>query len=339
MRGEPSSNLSSANRADHAKGLAEPHASRSPRLWKADLALAVTAFFWGVNVPVMVLGVHAVDPFTFNALRLLLSTIVLGICAYFETTSSTKSHSEHGTDEKGNGGKSKSEFKYPSIARILLFCFLSGFLYQFTFLLGVSRTSAGNTALLLSSMPMWASLLAFLFLNERLSGRGWIGLAFALFGTLLITIQKSEFSNSIVGNLLVLAAAWLWATSTVASRPLLNSIPPIRLAFWACATTLPIHLAIAWKPLWEDLGKFSDLKLLTALLYSGICSTGLAYALWNYGVKQIGASHAAIFQNLVPFIALLASWILLGDSATTWQLLGGLLILVGLFTMRSSRKK
>ena len=82
----------------------------------------------------------------------------------------------------------------------------------------------------------------------------------------------------------------------------------------------------------------SDGWRLAALCYSGIFSTGLAIAMWNIGVKQVGPSHAAGFQNLVPLIALGSSWLLIGEIPVLQQLVGGALIIAGLITMRMSRK-
>ena len=101
----------------------------------------------------------------------------------------------------------------------------------------------------------------------------------------------------------------------------------------------PWHWLIAGHA-WSEVALLStDGWLLWALLYSGIFSTGLAYAMWNFGVKQVGASHAAGFQNLVPLVALFASWWLINEVPFWLQLIGGAMILLGLITMRIERNK
>ena len=59
--------------------------------------------------------------------------------------------------------------------------------------------------------------------------------------------------------------------------------------------------------------------------------------MWNYGVRHAGAAHAAIIQNVIPLIAILAAWITRGETATAAQLFGGALILGGLIMMRTAR--
>ena len=60
--------------------------------------------------------------------------------------------------------------------------------------------------------------------------------------------------------------------------------------------------------------------------------------MWNVGVRQVGPSHAAGFQNLVPIIALITSWLLLGEVPLLLQILGGILIIAGLVVMRWQRQ-
>ena len=71
-----------------------------------------------------------------------------------------------------------------------------------------------------------------------------------------------------------------------------------------------------------------------AVAFSGLLSTGLAYSLWNLGIRHVGPSRTAIYTNLVPVITLLSRVWMLGESVTGWQLSGGVLVLAGLLVMR-----
>ena len=118
----------------------------------------------------------------------------------------------------------------------------------------------------------------------------------------------------------------------------MKNISPIALAFWSVALSVPLHFLVASYAL-PQLGEvFADPWLVVAIVYSGTFSTGLAYAMWNYGIKKLGAAHAAGFQNLVPVVALIASWLLIGEVPLTWQLIGGTLIIGGLIVMRRQRR-
>ena len=114
-------------------------------------------------------------------------------------------------------------------------------------------------------------------------------------------------------------------------------VSPIGLACCGVTIAVPLHFWVARESLDQIPMFFQDGWLLASLLFSGGFSTGLAYAMWNYGVKTLGTSHAAIYQNLVPVFALLGAWLLLGEIPRTVQLLGGIVILAGLYWMRRAR--
>ena len=74
------------------------------------------------------------------------------------------------------------------------------------------------------------------------------------------------------------------------------------------------------------------------MLYSGVLSSGLSLPLWNYGVRQAGAAHAAIIQNLIPVVAIIVAWFSRGEPVTQAQILGGSLILSGVIMVRRGRQ-
>jgi drug/metabolite transporter (DMT)-like permease len=74
-----------------------------------------------------------------------------------------------------------------------------------------------------------------------------------------------------------------------------------------------------------------------AIVFSGGLSTGLAIAIWNTAVKNVGASNTAVYGNLVPFVALLGGMLFLGETVTGYQLVGGGLIIGGVVLVRRHR--
>ena len=117
----------------------------------------------------------------------------------------------------------------------------------------------------------------------------------------------------------------------------MKQIQPVPLAFWGVALAIPFHFLVVGEG-YSEFGKFlSDPWLVAAILYSGILSTGVAYLLWNQGIQILGTAHASIYQNLVPIVALVAAWLLIGEVPVWLQLLGGTLIIVGVVVMRNNR--
>ena len=119
------------------------------------------AVIWGLNMPIMKFSLARVDPFLFNAMRLAISAVVLGLIVWWRGDPIVDWESKERSPRK-------------QMFLIVLFAFLTGFAYQVLFLLGIDRTSAGNTALIMSALPMWTALLAMLLINEKLSRNAWI---------------------------------------------------------------------------------------------------------------------------------------------------------------------
>lgn len=302
-----------------------PGATPIKQMWLADAVLFLTATVWGINILVFKYAAVSVDPFAFNALRLILAlaTLVTLTAAELLIWPSTK-----------------PQTKIPW-GRVFLFSLLNGLLYLLLFVKAVDMTTAGNIALILASLPMWTALLSKFLYHERLPKITWIGLIVTFAGTVIVTTQSSRevslSSKYFLGNMLMLLATISWAGATVASRTIMKTLTPLQLATISSALTTPIHVLIALSVLplaWQETSRPG---FLAALIYSGVLSTGVAYASWNAGVRMVGASHAAVFQNVVTLVAVVGGWVALGEEIITAQILGGILTIAGLFLMRRGR--
>ncbi len=284
---------------------------------------------WGFNILVFKHAIDikanpaAINPWVFNALRLVFATTTLGILAWIESVYWPA-----------------PRVKFSKL-RVFAFAMLTGFIYLLVFVKGISLTTAGNTALILSSMPMWTAMLSFFFVHERLPGVTWLGLFITFLGTVLVTTfsggKVSLASEYFVGNLLMLLAAMSWASGTVLSRSLLQALTPLQLAFISALITTPIHLVIVAPQLSAAWPQATQWWTGLEIIYSGVFSTGLAYASWHVGVRILGGSHAAVYQNIVTLVAVLGGWIFLREQPLIAQVAGGLLIVLGLVLMRRGR--
>ena len=330
------------------------------QLLLADLALLAVAVIWGVNIPVMKVALESgITPYSLNAIRLVVSAIVLLGCAGWE----------YRTGVRPAAGISR--------VRILIYALIVSVAYQYLFLMAVSRTTSANVALIMATVPMWTALGARLFLKEILPAMAWVGLLIAFAGTMIVTVQKqvtpvaevtisevvgSEKTASVAelapgpiidevksrqsdldaatrfsGNMIALLAALTWASGTVFSRPMLKLISPVQLAACSATIGLPFHVLFAWPTLAVCIPLLQETSLQLCILYSGILSTGLALAMWSYGVKHAGAAQATMFQNLSPIVAIVSAWLWRGESISIAQTIGGAMIISGLVIMRRSR--
>jgi len=273
---------------------------------------------WGVNVPVMKAALASITPFAFNALRLTLSTLVLGIADRFEA-------------------RQRAPLPIPWRAVIGL-ASLTSLLYQALFITGIARTSASHTGFLIASGPLWTALLARAAGVERPARRDWIGLALAFVGTALVaSATDGARAATLLGNALVLLSMIAWSAGTVWSRPVLERFSATRLAFLTTLIVLPGHWLFASAETAPLSFGAIDAQTWVAIAYSGVFSTGLAYVLWNWSVRQVGPSRTSAYTNLVPVCALVVAWTFLDERPSAAQLVGGSLILLGLSLGKSRR--
>ena len=295
----------------------------------ADLNLLVAAVIWGLNVVAMKFAISLLNPFWFNALRFVFS--VLALAVWIAINRQRRPQSDHSAPEPGISRK-----RY--VSTIIVYAVFFGLIYQVAFLLGIFNTSASNTGLIMASTPMWTAFIANIFLKERLSPISWFGLAVTFAGTMIVALDKpgadAATSSTLVGNAIMLFCALSWSASTVISRPVLKYISPVELTFWGMGLALPFHILIAFFQSDVDMAVVWQPKVTSAILYCGIFSTGIALAMWSYGVKVLGASHASIYGNLIPLVAMFFAWLMLAEIPTTFQLIGGGMIVSGLLTMR-----
>jgi drug/metabolite transporter (DMT)-like permease len=191
--------------------------------------------------------------------------------------------------------------------------------------LGIALTSAGSAALITAAIPGATAVLAWLVLGERPSGRRWAGIALSTAGVALVVGSGLEVGawRALAGNALVLASAVAWAAYTVQGRQL-GALHPLvsTAAGFVTGAVLLVPLAGAEVALtgWPTI----TWSTAAAVAFLGVFGSGVAIAAWNTGVRQVEASLAGAFANVVPVIGLGLA-VASGEGASALQLLGGAL--------------
>lgn len=293
---------------------------------KYDLALGFVVCVWGVNFAVIKAALAVMHPHVMNVFRFLVSFVVLGgLYAWHQRSTPTS-------------------FFAPIRAggiQLAAMGILGYFLYQFCFIVGVDNTTAGSAALIMASAPLSTAVVGRIWGLERLQVRTWGGLLAMAIGVLVIVLGGTKTvtfgPTTLFGNVLMAGAALLWGTYTAFSKPISNEHAPISIAFFGLMFALPLLIGIS-VPYFETIA-WSEVTvwIWLAILFSGGLSTGLAMAIWNTAVKQVGASQTAAYGNVTPVVGLLSGILLLGEPFSWTQGLGGLLILAGLLIVRRYR--
>jgi len=284
-----------------------------------DGALLAVVFIWGANFVIMKQAFSEVDPLAFNVVRLTLAAIILMLVLIFR-----------------EGWQPIPRRDWGRLIRLGL---LGNFFYQIPFILGLKLTTPENSSLLIATIPVWAAILAMILGLEQISRRVWTGILLSFAGVLLVTTASAGFSlnsSGFLGDLLTLGAAACWAGYTVFSKELLGRYSPLRVSALALAIgTVGLWLVSLPSVITEGWSEASAWVWVT-IAYSGALSIGLAYVVWAFGVKHVGAARTAVYNNLVPVVTFLLAYFALEQPIMPLQLLGGAVVLLGVWlTVRS----
>jgi len=174
--------------------------------------------------------------------------------------------------------------------------------------------------------------------RERVTGRVWWGIGATVVGIGLVVARISpqpDAGNSRFGALLMFAATVAWSAYSLGCRDLIRrhgSLPVTAWMLWP--GTLAIVIAGAPSLASLHLGALGP-RDWGAVVYAGAMSIGVAYMLWSYGVRHLGATRTAAYSNVTPVLALLAAWLFLADRPTAAQLIGALVIIGGVTIAQS----
>jgi drug/metabolite transporter (DMT)-like permease len=194
---------------------------------------------------------------------------------------------------------------------------------------------------LLAGTPIFTALLSAVLGQERVGPRAWIGALATVAGIAIVVSTTVGEGGSMSGNLLMVGASAAWAIYTVGGRPLVEKYGPIRLTAWTLGIGT-VGVVLAGVP---DLVGL-DLRSIPAgawgaVVYAGALSVGVAYLMWNYGVRHIGNTRTAVYSNLVPVMALVVAWVWLKETPSPAQVIGAVIIIAGVSVVqrRSSRRR
>jgi drug/metabolite transporter (DMT)-like permease len=195
------------------------------------------------------------------------------------------------------------------------------------------RVDAGTAAMLINIGPILIALLAGIFLREGFPRRLFAGCAVAFSGCVLIGLAGSRSgSRAGLGIALLLVAASAYAAAVVIQKPVLARASPLQVTWLGCAAGAVVCLPFA-----PGLVAELDDAGATAvgwMVYLGVAPTALGFATWAYALRRTSAGRLASLAYLIPVVAILLGWALLGETPPWLAAVGGALCLAGVFLAR-----
>lgn len=288
-----------------------------------ELSLFLCALIWALNFSVVKSALSEIDPLSFNGLRFIFAAGILWLVLFY----------------KGELIPIPKK-DWPKLIGMGL---LGNLVYQGLFIIGIDYTYAANAAVMLGTIPIWVALFSHFFKLESMNLLKAVGVVFAFGGIVFIVTGDTEpfslGSDTVLGDLTIIAAAVVWGGYTLLSKTFLNQYTPLQfstiMASIGCIVLFLIGLPNIIQLEWSSISVTSY----GGVIYSGLLSIGVAYLIWNNGLQIVGAVHTATYQNLVPVLGLIFGVVLLDEKLTLLQYAGSAFVIIGIILARWKRKK
>ena len=208
--------------------------------------------------------------------------------------------------------------------------------YQLSLITGEESVDAGTASLIINTSPIFTALFALAVLREHLGLRGWLGVLLGFAGAALLVTSRHGGAHLALGGLFVLTASLAQAASFILQKPLLARLGPLAVTLW-----VGVAGALSVTPyapqLVQDLAHATTPALLAAL-YLGVFPAAIGNLTWAYALSRLPAGRASTALYLTAPVALLLSWLLLGEQPAAQAFVGGAVV-IGSVVLVNLRKR
>jgi len=276
----------------------------------------IAVIIWGASFVATKIAVQEVSPDLVVFLRFGMGVIILGGVVW-----------------------SRKQLQWPQWKDWLYFMLL-GFLgitfHQWLQSTGLVTAQAVTTGWIVASIPIFMVILSWIFLREKLAWLQVLGICLAAIGVLLI-ITKGNLGSLIsghfgsVGDFLILISAPNWAIFSILSKRGLQKYPAAEMMFyvmmfgWLFSSILLFNTG--------DINQVREISIngWSAISFLGIFCSGIAYVFWYDALQALPVSQTGAFLYLEPVITVIVASLLLGEKLLLSGLLGGMVILLGVW--------
>lgn len=285
----------------------------------AILGATLAVIFWGGSFIATKVALRDLSPVTVVWLRFSIGMILLGAAVHL-----------------------RRQFRLPSGSDIGYFA-LIGFIgitfHQWLQSTGLQTAQATTTAWIVATTPIFIALLGWLALKERLAWVQIFGILAATAGVLLVVTRGNlalllTGSIGAPGDFLILLSAPNWALFSILSRRGLRRYPATLMMFFVMGFGwLFTTLLLVAGPGFNEIIRLS-LPGWLGVVFLGVFCSGLAYIFWYDALQALPVAQAGAFVYLEPFVTLVVAALVLGEIITPASLLGGGVILLGVWMVQ-----
>jgi drug/metabolite transporter (DMT)-like permease len=278
--------------------------------WLPHPALVFVVLAWGVNFSVFKEVLREMEPSVAALVRFVVMIAVITVSCWVL----------------------RIPLRYPSgqLWRFAFAGFLANGLYMAVFVEGMRTAGATQGAIVLATAPIWIALFAILGRQESFSWRLLTGGVVAFVGAVTtIVAGGGAVGGSMVGALLVLVSAVIWAWSVVLMRPLVIEGSPYAVFAltlpWGAIALVPFGASATLRTDWSSVGPWGWWGLAYLVLFAGIG----AFAAYYRALADVGPTKTGMTQFFIAPTAALFEWLVFGGPFVPMQAVGMAIVICG----------
>jgi drug/metabolite transporter (DMT)-like permease len=253
---------------------------------------------WGINWPVMKLGVTGFPALTFRALSIWLGVpvLALGLVLLKVTFRMPRRH-------------------WPELVWLAA---TNMFIWHATMILAVKTLSSGRAAILGYTMPIFSAVIGAMLFSAALTRRGWLGVSAASLGVaLLLWHEFTGLAGHPLGVVLALIAASTWALGTQLLRRTPMKVPTLTISFWMTVLTAAVMTALS--VLFERGDWIAPTATVWgAIWFNAVLIFGFVHAAWFYLARSLPPVASTLSVMFIPVVGVFSGALWLGE-VLHWQ--------------------
>ena len=288
---------------------------------KTYISVALAMIFWSLTFIWFKIANEVFPPFSIVFIRLIISCVILLTAAFFI--------------------RQLQRIERRDIKWIILLAIFEPFLYFIGESLGLTMISSTLAAVIIGTIPLFVPVGAYLFFREKLSLLNIAGIILSFVGILIVVLNRGfTFNANPTGIMLLFLAVFSAVGYTLMVRKLVGRYNPFSLVTYQNILGVVVFLPLVAVFEFESLISVDITnRAIIALICLAIFGSTLAFILYNYSVKKLGASKANIFTNMIPVLTAVFSYYILNEEMTFRKVTGIAVVLAGLLLSQLKKMK
>jgi len=278
------------------------------------VVLLATMAVWGANLSVVKMLIEHLEPLVVSVLRMIVAALALLAVVRWQ-----------GLQWRG--------IRRDQWLALLGCAALMFYLNQLLFTEGMARTVASNAALIIALNPLMSTLMAAVFLGDKLTPARLAGVVMGFGGVAAVVLHRPgvALGTAGLGDALIFGSVITWVSGGVLVRRIARELDPMLISTVATllgTLMLSAHLLLRPTPLQAHWDQMTPLLVLLLVL-SGLLANAVGGVVWNRGLVQLGVARTSLYAYWVPIFGVAFAVMLLGEPLTVWHAVGLAAVLGG----------